>query len=142
MHWVGPFFILPHLWKSHLLLRSAASPGKLSLKPASPHENITYAERAGCSLAQPPPPSLYEAPGGSDGAFYWISCFILSSDLHKGTAFRDPRPLGWEPCSPCGWGPSCISLAFSKLISVGVTGCYSEELLCTFILISRMLTVL
>lgn len=45
---------------------------------------------------------------------------MLSLDLHGGLPSRGPGPLEWEPCSPCGWGPSsCNSLAFSKLISVG-----------------------
>lgn len=47
-----------------------------------------------------------------------MACFILLSDVCKGTACQDPRPLRWEGCSPGGWGPSCISLAFSKLISI------------------------
>ena len=141
---VGLCSILPHLWKSHVFLGSSASPGKQFQKPERPHKKRTFC-RKGSSTPYPShhPQINMKACVALIRHFIEYQAFLLSLDLHRRTAFQGPRPLEWEPCSLCGWGPfSCNSLAFSKLISVGITGCYSEELLCKFIWIPRTLGVL
>lgn len=141
---VGPFFSPPHLWKSHVFLGSSASPGKRFLKPEDPHKKRTSTERKGWMLliSSLTPKSIWRSRWPWWGTFSEIGLYVVIG-FAWGTAFQGPGRLEWEPCSPCGWGPSsCNSLAFSKLISVGLRDCYSEELLCKFTWVPRTLGVL